>query len=110
MNEFGIELNAEDQKMLQVMDEIYYLDWRENDDDEKTAGWRHPGYFLEVGQIYDFSKLVDAGLIEKNSNPDYLAYRITDLGAKTVKKLQSDKEFSHWLSKQHGQPPSPRHG
>lgn len=79
-------LTAEDHKILQAMDEIYYLDWREDDDDEETAGWRHPGYFLEVGQSYDFEKLVGAGLAERHSNPDYLAYRISPLGAATVKK------------------------
>lgn len=130
MSEFEIELSADDQKMLQVMDEIYYLDWRENDDDETTAGWRHPGYFLEVGQPYDFEKLVGAGLAEKHSNPDYLAYRISMLGSEAVKSFtqkptlselfenpdqsdrssMSDEEFYKWLSKHHGQPPSPRHG
>ena len=85
MSEF--ELNAEDQQMLRVMDEIYYLDWRENDDDATTAGWRHPGYFLEVGQSYDFAKLLDAGLIEKYNHPDYLAYRITMQGTETIKAL-----------------------
>lgn len=85
MNE--LELSAEDRKMLQVMDEIYYLDWRENDDDETTAGWRHPGYFLEVGQTYEFEKLLNAGLIERHENPPYVAYRITPLGANIVKTL-----------------------
>ncbi len=90
MSEF--KMSAEDRQILLAADELYYLDWRENDDDEHTAGWRHPGYFMEVNQPYDFSKLVEAGLMEKRETQGYVSYRITTLGAETAKALLSAQQ------------------
>lgn len=74
-------LTAQEELVLKAADEIFYLDWRENDDDENTAGWRHPGYFTEVNVAVDFSKLVDVGLMERrDSTPKTDSYRISESG------------------------------
>lgn len=75
-------LDAVDDLILKAADEIYYLDWRENDDDEKTAGWRHPGYFTEINVAYDFSKLVTLGMMERRDDTPTPSYRITDMARK----------------------------
>lgn len=78
-----VKLSAEEELVLKAADELYYFDWRENDDDEKTAGWRHPGYFVEVNMAVDFGKLVEMGLMEyRELAPQTGSYRITELGRK----------------------------
>jgi hypothetical protein len=89
-------LTAQEQLVLQAANELYYLDWRENDDDEKTAGWRHPGYFVEVNMTVDFGKLVEAGLMEyREAAPQTGSYRITGKGMNVVKTLSADTDITN---------------
>ena len=92
------KLTAEDKHIILSADEIYYLDWRENDDDENTSGWRHPGYYLEVGQSYDFEKLVSAGLMEKRATTPTPYYRISNRGAILAKEILSARQQSPALA------------
>lgn len=80
-----VNLTAEEFKVLVEANNIYLYDWRENDEDEKTAGWRHPGYFIEVRKSFDYSRLLEAGLMEKRDFNFYSTYRITELGIEKVK-------------------------
>ena len=66
------------------MDEIYYLDWRENDDDENTSGWRYEGYYDINGATFD--RLIALGLVEVKPSEAYQRYvRISKAGTAALK-------------------------
>jgi hypothetical protein len=71
------ELTVEDRELLTEACGLYWHDWREDDADEKTAGWRSPKYFVKP---YDFTKLVEAGLMEKGDASNFITYRISEAG------------------------------
>lgn len=74
-------LTAQEELILKAADEIFYLDWRENDDDQNTAGWRHSSYFTEINGAVDFSRLVECGLMERRDGTLLTdSYRISESG------------------------------
>lgn len=95
--DFEIELNADDQKVLRAADELYYLDWREDDQDENTAGWRMGDYFTDIPLSYDWSKLVNAGLMEMRDATTFKEYRISRNGMSIVTALSVEKPIAHLL-------------
>jgi hypothetical protein len=82
------ELTADDREILIEANNLYLFDWREEDANEKTAGWRYPSYFPKS---YNFSKLVDAGLMKKGDVSPFkpAPYRISELGMRKVAELSS---------------------
>lgn len=82
MMDFQIELDAEDQKVLAAAYKACLDDVDEGDTIGET-GWR-AGYQLSaISDVYNWSKLINAGLLER----DCWQYRITNLGISTHKAL-----------------------
>ena len=78
------ELSLEELHLLTDMRNIFLFDWRENDDDDKTAGWRYEGYYDINGETFD--KLISAGLVETQPSAAQQRYvRISKAGMEAIK-------------------------